>query len=88
MEKEQCERLISRPRNEAERKLLRKIGQNIRKDLHNSNKSIEWLSWESEVARSTVQRVFRAEGNTGVLTLDRLVKGLGYRDIIEFLNTI
>ena len=81
-------RATSTPRNEIEEKLLKKIGRKIHKDLYNANKSIEWLAWESEVARATVQRVFEANRNVGILTLDRIAKGLGYKNVVEFLNTI
>ena len=88
MNNEQYIKLKNGPRNESEKKLLIKIKQKILQGLHQLNKTVEWLAWESEVARSTVQRVFEANRNVGILTLDRIAKGLGYKSIIEFLNTI
>ena len=81
-------RLTSKPRNESEQRLLKKIGRKVHKDLYDENKPIERLAWESDVSRSTVQRIFDANGNVGVLTLDRIAKGLGYKSIIEFLNNL
>ena len=88
MRKIKYPRATSKPRDESEQKLLQKIGRKIHQDLYDEGKPIEHLAWESEVARSTVQRVFEANRNVGILTLDRIVKGLGYKSIIEFLNTI
>ena len=81
-------RTTSRPRNQAEEKLLKSIGRKIHKDLYDLDRPVEWLAWESGVARSTIQRVFDADRNVGLLTLDRIAKGLGYKDVTEFLNSI
>ena len=78
----------SRPRNQAEEKFLKNVGRKIHKDLYDLNKPVEWLAWESGVARSTIQRIFDANRNVGLLTLDRVAKGLGYKDVVEFLNNI
>jgi len=81
-------RTTSKPRNPTEEKLLKRIGRKVHKDLYDLDKPIEWLAWEAEIARSTVQRVFEAEHNVGIVTLDRIAKALGYNGVIEFLNTI
>ena len=81
-------RTTSKPRNKNEELLLKRIGQKIHKDLYDLDKPVEWLGWESETARSTIQRVFDANRNVGILTLDRVAKGLGYKDVIEFLNSV
>ena len=88
MEGEQCTNLKSNFRDEAEKKLLIKIRQRILQDLHHLNKTSEWLAWESEVSRSTIQRAIAAKHNNGILTLDRIAKGLGHKDLVSFLNTI
>lgn len=88
MKKLQKTRLTSRPRTPLEEKLLKRIGRKIHKDLYELGKPIEWLAWEAEIARSTVQRVFDADRNVGIVTLDRIAKALGYADVVAFLNTI
>lgn len=72
----------------AEKKLLEKIAKKVRRDLHDLDKPLEWLAWESELARSTIQRVLDAERNVGIITLDRICKSLGYTGIAKFLETI
>lgn len=74
--------------NQAEKKLLEKIAKKIRKDLYELDKPLEWLAWESELARSTIQRVLDAERNVGIITLDKISKSLGYSGIANFLETI
>ncbi|MBI2522733.1 MAG: hypothetical protein HYV97_20090 [Bdellovibrio sp.] len=81
-------RTTSKPRNQDEEKLLKSIGRKIHKDLYDLDKPVEWLAWESGVARSTIQRIFDADRNLGLLTLDRVAKGLGYAGVIEFLGSI
>jgi len=88
MKKLQRLRNTSKPRTPFEEKLLLRIGRKVHKELYDSNKSIEWLAWEAEIARSTVQRVFEAKYNLGIITLDRIARALGYSDAIEFLKTI
>lgn len=73
--------------NQSEKKILTKIALKIRKDLYDLDKSLEWLAWESEVARSTVQRVLEADRNVGIITLDKIAKSLGHKDVVEFLKT-
>ena len=88
MKRIKSSRATSKPRDESEQKLLKKIGRKIHKNLYDEGKPIEKLAWESGIARSTVQRVFDANRNVGILTLDRIAKGLGYKNVIEFLNTL
>lgn len=77
----------STPRNDAEIRLLKAIGRKIHKELYDKELPIERLSFEAEIARSTVRRMFDGE-NMSVLTLDRCAKALGYKDIIEFFKTM
>jgi hypothetical protein len=76
----------SKPRTEAEFRLLKAIGRKIHKELSESNRSVEWLAFEADTARSTIRRIFDGEGNIGVVTLDRVAKALGYKDVAEFFK--
>ena len=77
------------PKSSEELRLLKRIGQRIHKHLHDNNKPVEWLAWESETSRATVRRIFDADRNVGLLTLDRVAKALGYKDgIIGLLNDL
>ncbi len=80
--------LTGTPRNKSEEKLLTIIGQKINKDLYKLDKPVEWLSWESRVARSTIQRITSGNGNLGILTLDRIAKGLSYKGVLDFLSDL
>lgn len=72
-----------------EMRLLKRIGQRVHKHLYDLNRTVEWLAWESETSRATVRRIFDADRNVGVLTLDRVAKALGYKDgIIGLLNDL
>lgn len=74
--------------NKVELKLLNLVATKVRKDLHDKDRSIEWLAWESDVSRSTVQRVLDANRNIGIITLNRISKGLGYKDVLDLLSEL
>ena len=78
----------SRPRSDAEFLLLKKIGRKINSELFKSDKTVEWLAFESETARSTIRRMFDGEGNIGIVTYDRVARALGHRDIISFFKEL
>lgn len=78
----------SKPRNAHEVKLVRNIGRKIHQELYRRSKPVEWLAFEAETARSTVRRIFDGDGNIGVLTLDRVARALGYKDVVDFLRTL
>lgn len=76
-------------RDESEVRLLKKIGQLVHKKLSELDKPVEWLAWESETSRATVRRIFDADRNIGILTLDRVSKALGYKEgLIGLLNDL
>lgn len=70
----------SAPRNDIELRLLKRIGQRVHKDLHDLDKTVEWLAWESDTSRATIRRIFDADRNIGIITLDRVARALGYND--------
>jgi hypothetical protein len=76
----------SKPRELAELRMLKGIGERIYKDLHELGRSVEWLGFESETSRATVRRILDADRNIGVVTIDRVVKALGYKDVIDFFK--
>ncbi len=78
----------SRPRTKSEHKLLADISKKVRSDLYHLNKPVEWLAFESETSRATIRRVFDADRNLGIVTLDRVVRALGYPNICEFLSKL
>lgn len=83
------EKSTSSPRSDAEFRLLKRIGQRIHKLLNDLDKPVEWLAWESETSRATVRRIFDADRNIGVLTLDRVARALGYKDgVVGLMNDL
>jgi hypothetical protein len=74
----------SKPRDEWEFKILHKIGKKIRLDLVNIQMSVDKLAIESETSRGSVRRVIEGKSNTSLVTLDRIVRVLGYKDVIDF----
>jgi hypothetical protein len=66
----------------------RTIGRKIHKELSNSDKSVEWLAFEADTARSTIRRIFDGSGNIGIVTLDRVARALGYKDVTEFFRSL
>ena len=84
--REKLPRQISRPRSEQELKLLKAIARKIHSDLYNLGKPVEWLAFESETSRATVRRIFDADRNIGLITLDRVARAVGYADIIDFFR--
>lgn len=83
------EKNTSSPRSDAEFRFLKRIGQRIHKRLHDMGKPVEWLAFESETSRATVRRIFDADRNVGILTVDRVARALGYKDgITGLLNDL
>jgi len=78
----------SRPREDDELRLLKSIGERIYKDLYHAGKSVEWLGFESITSRATIRRIFDGDRNIGIVTLDRVVKALGYKNIVEFFKKL
>lgn len=88
MAKKRLPKSESKPRTEAEFRLLRRIGAKLHKDLYELGEPVEWLAFESDTARSTIRRMFDGEGNIGVVTLDRVVRALGYEDVLDFFREL
>lgn len=68
------------PLSAEELRLLKRIGSRIQRHLHDKDKPVEWLAWESETSRATIRRIFDANRNIGIVTLDRVSRALGYKD--------
>ena len=66
--------------------LLRKIGLRINRDLFGQKKSVEWLAFECDIARSTLREIIAGRSNFRILTLKNIAEGLGYKSIEEFLR--
>lgn len=83
------EKASSAPRSNEEFKLLKSIGQLVHKRLHDLDKPVEWLAWESETSRATIRRIFDGDRNIGIITIDRVAKALGYKSgVKDLLNDI
>lgn len=74
--------------SENERKVLKKIGLKIHKDLFQQNKPIEQLAFDTGVARSSIREIIAGRSNPRLLTLSAIASGLGYSSLSEFLSDI
>lgn len=68
--------------------ILRRVGLRIGKDLFEKSKSVEWLSFESDVARSTLREIIAGRSNPRILTLKRVTDALGYKGLEEFFKKL
>jgi hypothetical protein len=68
--------------------LLRQVGLLIHKTLFDLGKPVEWLSFKSGVARSTIREIIAGRSNARIVTLNSLARSLGFADIVDFLNRI
>ncbi len=66
--------------------LLKKIGLRINRDLFDQKKSVEWLAFESDIARSTLREIIAGRSNLRMLTFKSIAEGLGYKSVEEFLR--
>ncbi|MCM2323458.1 MAG: hypothetical protein NDJ90_09375 [Oligoflexia bacterium] len=72
----------------SERRLLRRIGLKIHKDLHDSDRPVEWLAFTTGMARSSIREIIAGRSNPRLLTLHSIATGLGYRSVVEFLLSV
>ncbi len=82
------EKQRSGPHDKAEFGILKAIGEKINRDRYKLGKSVEWLGIESETSRATIRRIFDGKYNIGVITLDKVAKALGYRDVMDFFREL
>ena len=78
----------TKPRNNAEKELLKRVGKKLKNELVKQGFSVLKFAIESDTSRGSVRRVFAGESNVTLLTLDRMAKTLGYEDAIEFLRKL
>ena len=78
----------TKPRNNAEKELLKRVGKKLKADLVKQGFSVAGFALDSDTSRGSVRRVFAGESNVTLLTLDRMAKTLGYEDAIEFLKNL
>jgi len=78
----------SRPREDWEFKLLKTIGLRIKAELVNRQLPVDRLAIESETSRGSVRRIIEGQSNTSIVTLDRIARALGYKDVIEFFSKL
>jgi hypothetical protein len=66
--------------------LLKRIGLLVHQKLFEFDKPVEWLSFKSGFARSSIREIIAGRSNTRILTLNSLAKSLGYQNVIELLE--
>ena len=71
-----------------EQRLLKQVGLKINKELFQKGQSVEGLSFEIGVARSSIREIIAGRSNPRLLTLKAISLGLGYESLEEFLKAI
>jgi hypothetical protein len=71
-----------------ERAFLKSIGLKIQKELFNQDKPVEWLAFRVGVARSSIREIIAGRSNPRIITLRKIAEGLGYKNLIEFLQSL
>mgnify|MGYP001576600049 CR=1 FL=1 len=82
VEKQKRERII----DEVEAALLERIGKKIKQRILEGK--IEPVSFETGIARSAIRKIISGRSDLRIVTLYRLVKNLGYRNLAEFFEDI
>jgi hypothetical protein len=72
--------------SKADELLLKQVGLLIHKTLFENDKPVEWLSFKSGVARSSIREIIAGRSNARILTLNILAKHLGFNDVVELLS--
>ena len=71
-----------------EQRLLKQVGLKINSDLYQKGQSVEGLSFEIGIARSSIREIIAGRSNPRLLTLNAISAGLGYDTLQEFLKTL
>ncbi len=72
----------------SEELLLKQIGLLLHRNLFERGKPVEWLSFKSGVARSSIREIIAGRSNSRILTLHSLARSLGFNDVIEMLEKV
>ena len=75
--------------SDKEKLSLKKIGLKISYDLENKfsdKRPVEWLSWETNVARSALREIMAGRSNPKVLTLLAISEAFEYDCVSDFLS--
>lgn len=78
-------------RTKKEKLFLKKLGLKISKDLANKfdePRPIEWLSWETGIARSAIREIMAGRSNPKILTLNSISKAFGYKKLTDFIGSL
>ena len=76
------------PLTPADARFLKRVGLKISSDLYKDAHPVEWLAFRVNIARSSIREIIAGRSNPRLLTLRAIAEGLGYKSLIEFLNSI
>ena len=74
--------------NTAPPTLLKLIGLQIHKDLHDQHRNVECLSKSAGLARSTLREIIAGKSNLRLMSLKAVTEQLGYKSLVEFFQVI
>ncbi|MBU6152841.1 MAG: hypothetical protein KGP28_00940 [Bdellovibrionales bacterium] len=78
----------SKGSSRSEQILLKQIGLLVHRVLFEKEKPVEWLSFKSGIARSSIREIIAGRSNTRILTLNSIARGLGFDDVIGMLEKV
>ena len=70
------------------KRLLKAIGLRIQNDLYKQERSVEDLSLDCGVARSTLREIIAGRSNPRLMTLHSVAVSLGYTGVADFLTKV
>lgn len=70
------------------RRLLKSIGLRIQNDLYKQERSVEGLSLDCGIARSTLREIIAGRSNPRLMTLHSVALSLGYSGVADFLSKV
>ena len=73
---------------EEDTRMLKRIGLSIARNLNEQGRSVEDLALQLSIARSTLREIIAGRSNARILTLNSIARGLGYNNLVAFLEKI
>lgn len=75
-------------RPSADRQYVKRLGLKLSRELAQKMMSVETLSFETGLARSSLREIIAGRSNPRVITLKKVAEALGYSSLSEFLGDL
>jgi len=74
--------------SKSELRFLKKLGLHIHRELYKQNKTVERLSSDLGISRSTLREIIAGRSNARIITMKAIAEGLGYDSLFEFIKPL